>query len=93
MKVQYAPAFIDKLKKLNVRIKKSFKIKIQIFSKDPQNPELNNHSLHEPHQGLRSIDITADYRAIYEEIIEEGSGTIAYFTQIDTHKGLYRFNL
>jgi hypothetical protein len=37
---------------------------------------------------LRSIDITNDYRAIYEEV-REGDNTIAYFFLLGTHKELY----
>lgn len=89
MKVQYSPVFIKKIKKLDVRIRKSFKVKIQIFSEDPYNLELNNHSLHNPYDNLRSIDITADYRAIYEELVDQTNAPVAYFVLIGTHKELY----
>jgi mRNA-degrading endonuclease YafQ of YafQ-DinJ toxin-antitoxin module len=45
-------------------------------------------SLKEPYEGLRSIDITNDYRAIYEEV-PSGTETIAYFSLIGTHDELY----
>lgn len=89
MKVQYSPAFIKKLKKLDVKVRKSFKVKIRIFSEDPDNLELDNHSLHDPYENLRSIGITADYRAIYEEITEQANEPVAYFVLIGTHKELY----
>lgn len=88
MKAQYAPRFIEKLKKLNVRVTNSFQEKIAIFSKNPLDPRLKNHELREPYKGLRSINITANYRAIYEEIVE-GEEIIAYFSLIGTHKELY----
>lgn len=89
MIVRYSPVFLAKLKKANVRIRKSFKEKILIFSKNPDDPELNNHTLREPLQDLKSIDITADYRAIYKEK-HEGEEDIAYFEGFGTHEELYQ---
>lgn len=83
MKIQYDPDFIKKLKKVNVRIKRKFQRALVIFQKNPFDPQLNNHKLHEPYLGLRSIDITADYRAIYEQI-QEGEEEIAYFVTLRT---------
>lgn len=88
MKRRYDSAFIKALKKTGVRIRKSFKEKIVIFAKNPYDPNLNNHQLKQEYKGYRSIDITADYRVIYEEIIE-GDEPIAYFFLIGTHEQLY----
>lgn len=89
MIVQYDPHFIDKLKSVDVRIRKSFTQKIELFKKDPFNIELNNHELHNEYAGYRSIDITNDYRALYEEV-KGADGTIAYFSLLGTHKELYK---
>jgi len=89
MKIVYDPVFINTVKKVSVRIRKSFKERILLFSKDPYNLQLNNHALREKYQGYRSIDITADYRAIYKER-HEGEELIAYFIQLGTHEELYR---
>lgn len=88
MIIKYSLVFLKTLKKLNVRIRKSFKKQILLFSKNPNDPQLNNHPLKREYQGLRSIDITADWRAIYEEKQEGGEET-AYFVLIGTHKQLY----
>ena len=88
MTVRYDPDFIEKLKKQNVRIRKSFKEKILIFAKDPFYPQLHNHPLREEWEGSRSIDITIDYRAIYIGKVE-GEEEIAYFIDIGTHEELY----
>lgn len=88
MKRRYDPAFIKALKKTDVRIRKSFKEKIVIFAKNPYDSNLNNHKLKQGYVGYRSIDITAEYRAIYEEI-NEGDEPIAYFFFIGTHEQLY----
>ncbi len=88
MTVRYDPEFLKKLKKLNVRIRKSFKERIILFAHDPQNSQLNNHSLTREHANFRSIDITNDYRALYTEK-GEGDEIVAYFEEIGTHKELY----
>lgn len=88
MNIIYDPAFIKSLKKVNVIIRKSFKNRIVLFSKDPHNPQLDNHALREKYQGYRSIASTADYRAIYKER-HEGEEIVAYFTALGTHKQLY----
>ena len=89
MTIIYDPEFLKKLKKVNVRIRKSAKEKLLLFSKNPNDPQLNNHTLQTEYLGYRSIDITADYRALYIEI-HEGEETIAYFVLLGTHPELYR---
>lgn len=89
MKRQYDPAFIKALKQADVRISKSFKEKIAIFAKNPYNLNLNNHKLKQEYEGYRSIDITADWRAIYEEIDTGEEEKTAYFFAIGTHEQLY----
>lgn len=84
----YDPAFLKMLKKANVRIRKSVKERMLLFSKDPSNPQLNNHYLRDEYIGYKSIDIMSDWRAIYEEI-HEGEEIIAYFIALGRHKDLY----
>lgn len=88
MTIKYSPAFLKKLKKVDVRIKKSVKKKILLFSKNPHDPQLNNHSLKREYKGYKSINITADWRALYKEK-REGKDIIAYFSLLGTHKELY----
>lgn len=88
MIVKYDPDFLAKLKKLDVRIRKSFKERLEIFIENPYDPQLNNHLLKRNYFGYRSIDITNDWRAIYSEKIESKE-VIAYFVDIGTHKQLY----
>lgn len=88
MIIRYSPLFLKTLKKLDVRIRKRFKELILLFSKTPHDPQLNNHPLKREYEGLRSIDITADWRAIYQEKHEGGEET-AYFVLIGSHKQLY----
>ena len=52
---------------------------------EPKNIVLNNHALNGKYGGYRSINITGDYRLIYEEC-----GTDAVrLIDIDTHGNLY----
>ena len=88
MIIRYTNNFLKQLKKSDVRTRKAFKKCILLFEKNPNDLELNNHSLHEPYQGYRSIDITADYRAIYKEVTQEDD-TYIYFTSFGTHTQLY----
>lgn len=88
MIVRFNPDFLKKLKKLDVRIRKSFKERISLFIKNPLNPKLRNHLLQKEYQGYRSIDVTNDYRAVYSEKTE-GEDIIAYFIAIGIHKELY----
>ena len=60
--------------------------RIQFFINDPFYPLLHNHALHHPYAGCRSINMTGDLRAIYEEI---GSETV-HFIALGTHAELYR---
>lgn len=88
MIVRYAPEFLKELKKLDVRIRKSVKERVLIFQDNPNDSQLHNHKLRDPYKGLRSIDITNDYRALYSEK-EEGEEIVAYFETIGTHDELY----
>lgn len=89
MTIRYSPTFFRKLKKADVKIKKSVKKRILLFSKNPHDPQLNNHSLKKEYKGHRSINVTADWRALFTEK-REGKDSIAYFVDIGTHRELYR---
>lgn len=91
MRVQLAPKLIAKVKKQDVRIRKSFKIAVSLFSKDPDYLGLNNHPLSKEREGFKSIDVTSDLRAVYQEI-SEADETFAYFVDLGTHEQLYRKN-
>lgn len=89
MKVQYSPEFYRQYKKAAVRIRRIIDKRITLFRKNSHDLQLHNHMLKREYEGYRSIDITADCRAIYEEV-QEGGETIAYFIAIGTHNQLYK---
>jgi len=88
MKVQLSSYFHKKIKKENVRGQKSFKEALRLFIINPNDPKLDNHILRDPWKGCKSIDISADCRAIYEEI-KVDKDVVAHFITIDTHSELY----
>lgn len=88
MKIVYDRAFFDKLKKVDVRIRKRVKRQMLIFSKNPNDPSLHNHALRDEWKGYRSINITNDVRALYKEV-QIGQNNLAYFVTVGTHKELY----
>lgn len=91
MRVRFDPGFLSKLKKLDVKIRKSFKARLATFIDDPNSSVLNNHPLKRNYLGYRSIDITKDYRAIFSQKVEDGE-IVAFFIGIGAHKELYRVN-
>jgi addiction module RelE/StbE family toxin len=89
IKVKFSKEFIVHYKKADVRIQHQFDERILIFKRNPQYLQLHNHSLRDDWKGYRSINITADWRAIYKEISEETETTLAYFIALGTHEQLY----
>ena len=86
MQIEYSKTFIKKLKKCPVNVKNNFKKRLEIFIDDQYNSILNNHPLIGALKSYRSINITGDWRAIFEEI---NDGKIIYFVAIGTHSQLY----
>lgn len=91
MIIKYSPAFLKNFKKVDVRIRKSFKEKILLFAKNPNDSQLNNHELTKEWQGHRSIDVTVDYRAVYKKETL-GKDKAAHFVILGTHDQLYKKN-
>lgn len=89
MNIVYDRVFYDKLKKVDSRIRKQLIKKLLLFAKNPTDPYLNNHTLHNEYEGYRSININSNWRAIYREV-DFGEEIVAYFVIFGTHKELYR---
>ena len=84
MRIKLHRNFIKGYKKLTLGEKKKFKERKDLFLEDEFNPILNNHALKGKYQGLRSINVTGDLRAIYRK-----QGADAVFVAIDIHSNLY----
>lgn len=77
--------FNKMFKKCPQEIKNKFIEKLKIFKENKYSPILNNHSLSGKLNGLRSINVSGDYRAIFEEKSEN-----IIFVAIGTHSELYK---
>lgn len=86
MKIDYTRLFKKEYKKLPQKLKIQFAGRIEVFRQDSFSSQLNNHALHHPFEGYRSINISGDYRALY---YVEQDGT-AVFIRIGTHSELYK---
>ena len=86
MRIEYSRKFIKEFRKCPAKIKTNFKARLEIFINDQYCPALNNHPLSGLLKNYRSINITGDWRAIFEEI---DNGQIIYFVAIGTHSQLY----
>ena len=85
MKILFHKDFHRRYWKLQQGEKQKTDARIQLFEKNPFHPLLNNHPLHGKYQGRRSINITGDLRAIYDEV---DSDTFHFIT-LGTHPELY----
>ena len=85
MRINLHRKFIKDYKKLPNKIQEKFKERRDLFIENKFNPLLNNHRVEPTYPNWRSIDITGDYRALFE-IKEENS---VVFMKIGTHSELY----
>lgn len=84
MELNYSRSFKKDFKKLSQKLKIQFSERMEIFKKDYFSKILNNHCVHYPFEGCRSINITGDVRALYETV-----DNTAIFVRIGTHSELY----
>ena len=81
----YSSNFKKRIKKLPKPIVEKFYIRLELFKKDKFNSILNNHKLHGEYEGSNSLNITGDFRAIFEYVKED----YVLFSDIGTHPELY----
>ena len=85
MKIIFHRDFHKRYEKLRRAEQKGTDERIRLFEKNPFHPLLNDHALRHPYEGCRSINITGDLRAIYEEAKPD----TAHFIALGTHPELY----
>ncbi len=85
MIVVTSKSFDKKFKKLSKKIQLQAKERISLFTENPFSVILNNHMLHGDQMMLRSINVNADIRIVYEKVDD----TTVRFLEIDTHSNLY----
>lgn len=86
MIIVYSKQFVKMARKLSPKLRAQLADRMELFATDPAHPQLRRHVLHTPYGGSFSIDITGDYRAIYQQLDD----TTALFTHVGTHSQLYR---
>lgn len=77
--------FDKAFKKMHPKLQAKFYAVLELYSKSKTDRQLNNHTLTGKYLGYRSIDLTGDWRIIFEEIDDE---TIK-LVNIGTHSQLY----
>ena len=84
MKIELHAKFEKKFDTLSRKLQDRFFERVAIFRENQFHPILNNHSVDHAYSGWRSINVTGDYRALFEEV--EGG---IVFMKIGTHPELY----
>ena len=83
--IRFHKNFEKKYLKLLMKEKSKVKERISIFSENPFDLLLRNHPLLGKYQEYRSINITADIRALYRLV----SKNEVFFVFVGTHSELY----
>ena len=84
MKISYSKNFIKQSKKLNKPVREKLIQRIELFTNNPLDSELNNHPLKGKYKKYRSINITGDFRALY--LVQD---EYIVFDLVGTHSQLY----
>jgi len=83
-RIDFSKKFDKDLRKADIKIKKKFRQRLSFFIKNKDNVLLRNHELKGEWTGYRSINVTGDWRAIYEE-----KNGVVIFVALGTHSQLY----
>jgi addiction module RelE/StbE family toxin len=84
----FSDRFERKLQEVPDEIKAAFADTLELFVAEPNHPILRNHELKEKFAGSRSINVTADWRAVFKEGTT-GERTVITFHLLGTHEELY----
>jgi addiction module RelE/StbE family toxin len=82
--IRYKKCFEKDFKRLPEHIRERFLERIALFLANKSDRILNNHSVDHVFKDCRSINVTGDYRAIFEDY-----GDVVVFIAIGTHSELY----
>ena len=89
MRIDYSHQFIKHLRKAPKKIQLALRYRLELFLKDPRNPQLRIHSLQGKYRDYKSLNITGDWRALYREL-KEDKEIIYFFEMLGTHSQLYK---
>ena len=80
----YTKGFTKDRDRLSKTVQHKIIERLGLFLENPSNPLLNNHSLHHPYYGCKSINITGNIRLIYKD-----EGFAIRLIRVGTHSQLY----
>ncbi len=86
MTIRYRRQFLKQAALLPRSVQTKLQSRLGIFALNQVDPVLRNHRLKGKHRLYRSIDVTGDIRALYQEF----DGGVIEFGVIGTHSQLYR---
>jgi len=85
MTITFSSKFRKEYKSFPKNVQNQVLDRLELFSKNKNNPQLNNHKLQGEYSGFHSINISGDIRAIYEFLDKN----TVLFIKIGTHSQLY----
>jgi len=85
MQLQYASTFKKQYKKLPKRTREQFKKRLVLFVKNDRDVRLHVHKLAGVYEGLWSMNVTGDVRAIFDQEVSD----VVLFVAIGSHSELY----
>lgn len=89
-RIDYSKRFDKQLSKAPTNIKKAFRQRLSLFLENKHHPQLHNHTLKGRYEGMRSINVTGDWRAIYIEKFVPHDQRVIIFHVLGTHSQLYK---
>ncbi len=85
MIISYSRTFRKNFKKQLFAVQNKFSERLELFGENPHHSQLGNHALGGEWLGCRSINVTGDIRAVFEEIDDN----YVEFVDIGSHSELY----
>lgn len=85
MRIHYSSRFRTQYRKLTKKVRLKAQDRVRIFLQNEFDPLLGNHPLQGKYAGYRSIDITGDFRLIYERYQDNSLNFVA----IGSHAELF----
>ncbi len=85
MQFIYSRQFKKQFLRLPAKIQNTAKERLKLFSQNQYHSFLNNHHLSGKYEDYKSINITGDYRVIFQKMNDE----LYYLIAIGTHDQLY----
>ncbi|TSC61637.1 MAG: Uncharacterized protein G01um101448_624 [Parcubacteria group bacterium Gr01-1014_48] len=85
MELRYSSAFKKQYKKLPKRTREQFKKRLTLFLKDDREVRLHIHKLAGVYDGLWSMNVTGEIRAVFDQ----GVPDVVLFVAIGSHSELY----